>query len=140
MNSTHYFDRLKSQLSFSEGINKIHYVVLVVIIALILLFFPGEKQITIAIDDSTKITPIVLKAIYEQNIDKRLEYAESKPIIDSMKKYLEQFDALKHRYPEKAKAPLLIVMRRLFYLKNKGLDVSDAEQILDEVIKIKKLD
>ncbi len=76
------------------------------------------------------ITEAVLQILKEQNSDKRLEYAESQPIIKSMSKHLYQFDSLMKVDREKARGVLLIVERRLLYLKAKGLDISGANEII----------
>lgn len=103
------------------------------IIALLAFLLP-DKEEEIAGVKPPMITESVLKSIKEQNTDKRLEYAESKPIILSMEKYLRQFDQLMQINPEKARGALTVVERRLLYLKNKDLDVSGARKILKDYV------
>ena len=105
------------------------FVILLTVIVLVFFLIPDKVQ-QISVDKKPLVTESVLKALYEQNTDKPLEYAESKPIIKSMTKYLHQFDELIQSHPEQARTPLLIVERRLLYLKDKGLDVSKAKKIL----------
>lgn len=139
MDTLNFFTQIKSQLSLENGVSKWHVAIAVTLVVLILVYFTGRKPqlepITtdVVVESPGFIADAVLKALYEQNIDKRLEYAESKPtIINSLKKYLYRFDSFMQTDPESAKAPLSIIRRRLLYLTNKGLDVSDAEAILNE--------
>ncbi len=135
MQSTSIFDSLKSQLSLKNGLNKIHFILLVSIVLLLFFLFSGGKQTPIPLSSSSHtITEDVLQAIYEQNIDKKLEYAESKPIILSMEKYLHQFEAVLQSDLLKANANLIVINRRLYYLRKKGLKVTKAKKILFEVM------
>jgi len=135
MQSTSIFDSLKSQLSLKNGLNKIHFILLVSIVLLLFFLFSGGKQTPIPLSSySHTITEDVLQAIYEQNIDKKLEYAESKPIILSMEKYLHQFEAVLQSDLLKANANLIVINRRLYYLRKKGLKVTKAKKILFEVM------
>ena len=140
MHAIKFSDQLISQLSLKKGIKIIHYAILIVIIALIFLLFSNEKQQEEALtfNKPTMITPVVLKAIYEQNINEKLAYVESKPILLSMEKYLYQFETLLPTNPAKAMGALLVVKSRLLYLKNKGLDVSRAEKILEDFLNKQK--
>lgn len=105
----------------------------VVLLVLFVLLSP-EKKLSLLGEAPPPITQPLLEALREQNTDKPLEYAESQPIIKSMTKYLYQFDALLHQYPQKARAPLIVIERRLIYLQAKGLDVSNAKKILEDQV------
>ncbi len=134
MPSTHFFDSVKSHLNLNQGLNKFHFALLLILLFLFFSMSGNEKQTTTYLEADHSITQQVLKAIYEENLDKRLEYAESKPIIDSMEKYLHRFEAVVKTDPIKASGNLIIVQRRLLYLKNKDLEVSKAEKILYDVM------
>ncbi len=104
---------------------------IVSVLALIIYFItaPGKYDF----DENEAPPPIsekVLQILKEQNSEKRLEYAESQPIIKSMSKHLYQFDSLMKVDREKARGALLVVERRLLYLKAKGLDISGANEII----------
>lgn len=122
---------------FSKLKYKIEIIIVAVAISALVLFlmfspneFPEET-----VEKPPLVTEAVLKALKEDNADKRLEYAESQPIIKSMTKHLRQFDSLMQIDPERARAPLLIVERRLLYLRAKGLEIDNAKKILrDQVI------
>lgn len=103
------------------------------IIALIVLLWPDAVQ-QVSTEKLPMVTESILNSIKEQNTDKRLEYAESKPIILSMEKHLRQFDQLMQINPQKARGPLTVVERRLLYLENKDLDVSKARKILKDYV------
>ncbi len=108
-------------------------VVSIAIIVLILFVAPGDKE-HIKPDTPPAIAESVLTALREQNSGKRLEYAESQPIIKSMAQYLGQFDALMQIDREKARGSLTVIERRLLYLENKGLDVAIPRKILKDFV------
>lgn len=118
-------------------LNNKNKLLLAAIVAAIIVFFafllPSQEQV-ISKDKPPMITETILQSIHKDNTDKRLEYAESKPIILSMEKHLRQFDHLMQIDPSKARAPLTVVERRLLYLENKDLDVSDARKILKNYV------
>lgn len=122
-----------SQLKYKTEI----IVVVIAISALIIYLIMTPDEYHVETDEKPPaITEVVLKVLKEQNADKRLEYAESQPIIKSMTKHLRQFDTLMQIDREKARAPLLVVERRLLYLKAKNLDISEARKLLrDHVTK-----
>lgn len=139
MDTLNFFTQIKSQLSLENGVSKWHIAIATTLVILILVYFTSSKPqleavpTNIVVESPGFIADTVLQALYDQNIDRRLEYAESKPtIIKSLKKHLYRFDSLMQTSPESAKAPLSIIRRRLFYLRNKGLEVSDAETLLNE--------
>lgn len=110
-------------------------ILFVAVLLILFVLLSPEKKKSLLGEAPPPITKPLLKALREQNTDKPLEYAESRPIINSMKKYLYQFDALLHQHPQKARAPLIVIERRLMYLKAKGLDVSNAKKILKNQVK-----
>ncbi len=119
-------------LSFKSGINKYHIGIVILVIVLFFIFKPS-KQDAVVVDNIPPVTQAVLKALREQNRDKPLEYNEVKPTyINSMTKHLRNFDALIETDLEKAKGQLIIVRRRLQYMENKELDISDAEKVLND--------
>ncbi|WP_031432491.1 hypothetical protein [Methylomarinum vadi] len=122
---------------FSKLKYKIEIIIVAIAISalvLFLMFSPNEFPENPS-EKPPFITEALLKVLKEDNADKRLEYAESQPIIKSMTKHLRQFDSLMQIDPERARAPLLIVERRLLYLKAKGLEIDNAKKILrDQVI------
>ncbi len=133
MQSASPLDLIKSQLSLKNGLNKTHSAILLLFIIFLFFLFSNEKPTKTLIRPHT-VTQAVLKAIYDQNIDKKLEYAESKPIILSLEKYLHAFETFLQSNPVKAGANLIIIKRRLLYLKKKDLEVSQAERILYDVM------
>ncbi|WP_305907826.1 hypothetical protein Q9L42_013780 [Methylomarinum sp. Ch1-1] len=103
----------------------------VIVLFLFYQWFSSNNQINTA-DMPPRVTEPVLNILHKQNLDKRLEYAESMPIIRDMTKYLYQLDALIQTNKDKARAPLSIVYRRLLYLKAKGLNIDGANKILKD--------
>lgn len=111
---------------------KAAFLIIVVTIIVGIAFFQVSDDEEIAGDKPPFITEDVLEALREQNVDNRLEYAESQPIIKSMTQHLYHFDELMQFDIPKARGQLLVIKRRLEYLRAKGLDISGAEQILNK--------
>ncbi len=132
----YFLIKLKIHLDW-QGWQKKHSTVflaaLVVLIAMVVLI--EEKDLLLHNKPTELLTPIILKAVYQQNLTKKLEYTESKPILDSMKKYLHNFESLSKQGDKVgATAKLIIVKRRFSYLERKGLKVTNAEKILDDYL------
>ncbi len=123
-------------LTFKNGINIYHVAIAVFIVILFFILKPSSEPETVVVA-APKITTAILNALKEQNLDKPLEYNEAKPTyINDMKKHLRQFDALIQSDPERAQAALTVVRRRMQYLKNKDLEIDEAEKILNDHLKL----
>ncbi len=125
---------LNNPLSFKSGLNKLHYVILAVIVILSLFFLFSSEDELYPEQGAHVLTPAVLEALRTQNLDKRLEYAESQPIIESLTKYLHLFEYYIKTNPTKARGYLSIIKTRFDYLEYKDLKVDQAEKILYDAI------
>ncbi len=123
--------KLSELLSLKNGITKIHMAILALLILTAALFSGGGIAL---FEDEPQypLTAAVLQAIELQNTGKRLEYAESQPIIKSLKRPLRDFEYNLHRNRIRALGALVVIKQRFKYLRYKDLDISDAERILQE--------
>ncbi len=117
-----------------NGIKKTHLIAIVILILLIFFFVLSGSDDDEVDFNSAVISPQVLEAIRAQNVDDMLAYNESKPIIEDMKKSLYRYEAFLPTDQKTALGYLYIVKRRLLYLENKGLDVSNAEKIINDYL------
>lgn len=133
----YFLIKLKIHLDWQGWQKKHSKISLTSLVVLIVMgVFIHTQDLLLNNNKSTELlTPIILKAVYQQNLTKKLEYAESKPILDSMKKHLYKFELLSKQGDESgATAILIIVKRRFSYLERKGLQVTNAEKILDDYL------
>jgi hypothetical protein len=110
-------------------------IIVVIIIVGLGFFLIGDDDEEIVGDKPPFITEEVLDILEEQNTANRLEYAESQPIIKSMKEHLYHFDEYMQFNIPRAKGHLTVIRRRLEYLRVKGLDISGAEEIINQQVK-----
>jgi hypothetical protein len=123
--------KLPELLSLKNGINKIHMAILAILILIATLFSSGGIAL-FEDEPQYELTNAVLQAIKNQNIDKRLEYAESQPIIKSLKRPLRDFEYNLYKNRIRALGALTVIKQRFKYLRYKDLDTSDAERLLKE--------
>ncbi len=121
--------KLSEQLSLKNGITKIHMAILALLI-LVAFIFTGGGVVLFEKGQRYELTKAVLQALKEQNRDKPVEYAESVPIIKSLKRPLRDFEYNLHRDRIRALGALVIIKQRFKYLRYKDLETSDAEKIL----------
>ncbi|WP_198243731.1 hypothetical protein [methane-oxidizing endosymbiont of Gigantopelta aegis] len=121
---------LNRLLSLKKGIKITHMAILAVSILVASFLFTGNKIALFEESIDYELTRAILQAIEEQNKDKQLEYAESKPIIKSLKKPLRDFEYNLYRNRTRALGYLTIIKQRFKYLRYKDLDTSAAENIL----------
>ncbi len=123
--------KLSELLSLKNGITKIHMAILAMLILAASLFSGGGIAM-FEDEPQYQLTEAVLQAIKVQNLDKRLEYAESQPIIKSLRKPLRDFEYNLYKNRIRALGALVVIKQRFKYLRYKDLDTSDAERILRE--------
>ncbi len=123
---------LADLLSLKQGINKIHMAVLAALILVAFLLFSGGGLALFTEESQYELTETVLQALKNQNTDKPVEYAESVPIIKSLRQPLRDYEYNLYKNRLRALGSLTVIKQRLKYLRYKDLDTSDAERILLE--------
>ncbi len=121
---------LNRLLSLKKGIKITHMAILALSILVASFLFTGNKIALFEESVDYELAREVLQALEAQNRDKKLEYAESQPIIKSLEQPLKDFEYNLYRNRTRALGYLTIIKQRFKYLRYKDLETSAAEKIL----------